>query len=367
MAKRKKIVADMPSLAYPKTDLKKTTYVDESGVLHTYVHDKNQAVIKSITVFATVNDTEMGSVSVTGAVNGEAVVISYSDTKAVSLAANKKEGYSFVKWQSSSDGESYTDISGATSTTYTTTLAQAGEYYFKAVFEQESVGVDYLYLEAAQANSTVSMVSTLETAPDLEYSTDGVTWQEWQHTTAEGTHTFDTITLGAVGDRVYFRGDNPDGLTNMETEAFSNFVMTGAINGGGNVMSLLDKTMALTEVPASGFGPLFAITGEDLEPALLTPPSMETVTTIGDIGCASMYFNCTSLTSAADMPALTTIGDNGCYAIYSGCTFNMSDDGTTLNFAFPTPPVTAGEDTFATAYEVADWMGNTNGFGGDNQ
>jgi hypothetical protein len=104
----------------------------------------------------------------------------------------------------------------------------------------------YMYLEAAQANSTVSMVSTLETAPNFEYSTDGVTWQEWQHTTADGTHTFDIITLSAVGDRVYLRGNNPNGLANAHTDAFSNFSLTGSINGGGNVMSLLDTTMELT-------------------------------------------------------------------------------------------------------------------------
>jgi hypothetical protein len=247
----------------------------------------------------------------------------------------------------------------------------------------------YMYLEAAQANSKVGMVSTLETAPNLEYSLDGVTWQEWGHTTADGTHTFDTITLGSVGDKVYFRGDNPNGLANLAAEAFSNFHLTGAINGGGNVMSLLDKTMALTEVPAGGFGPLFAIMGEGIEPALLTPPLMDTITTIGERGCDSMYNNCTSLTAATDMPALTSIGDfgcnymyrgctsltaaadmpaltsigeGGCIEIYYGCTFNMSDDGTTLNFAFPTPPVTAGGSTFATAYNIAFWMGNTNGF-----
>ena len=251
----------------------------------------------------------------------------------------------------------------------------------------------YMYLEAAQANSTVSMVSTLETAPNLEYSTDGVTWQEWQHTTADGTHTFDTITLGAVGDKVYFRGDNPDGLAFLQEGAempnFSNFVMTGAVKGGGNVMSLLDKTEQLTEVPDYGFALLLAIMGEDVEPVLLTPPSMDTITTIGDNGCNSMYFGCTSLTSAAamsavttigdngcikmyagctsltsaaDMPSLTTIGDYGCGNMYAGCTFNMSNDGTTLNFDFPTPPITAGETTFSTAHDVAQWMGNTHGF-----
>lgn len=251
----------------------------------------------------------------------------------------------------------------------------------------------YMYLEAAQANSTVSMVSMLTTAPSLEYSTDGVTWQEWQHTTADGTHTFDTITLGAIGDRVYFRGDNPDGLAifpeGAEMPNFSNFMLTGAVNGGGNIMSLLDKTMTSTVVPQFGFMGLFAIMGEGVEPVLLTTPSMDTITTIGDHGCEGMYSGCTSLTSAAAMPAVTTIGeggcdgmyanctsltaasampavttigDHGCENMYFNCTFDMSSDGTTLNFEFPTPPITAGETTFSTAYDVAQWMGNTNGF-----
>lgn len=201
---------------------------------------------------------------------------------------------------------------------------------------------NYMYFEAVEANSTVSLMSTLATAPNLEYSTEGETWQEWQHTTSEGTHVFDTITLGAVGDKVYLRGDNPNGLadmtdmTDMTDMKVSHFSMAGKINAGGNIMSLLDKTMALTVVPAAGFMLLFSDEeGQNPNTALLTPPAMDTITSIGDLGCRNMY---------------------------SGCTFAMSSDGTTLNFAFPAPPVTAGGSTFATSYEIAEWMGNTNGF-----
>lgn len=220
----------------------------------------------------------------------------------------------------------------------------------------------YMYLEAAQADSTVSMVSTLEAAPNLEYSTDGVTWQEWQHTTADGTHTFDTITLGAVGDKVYFRGDNPNGLGDYDNDFFSAFVLTGLIKAGGNVMSLLETTMALTNIPPSGFYQLFfdEIRGDPAP--LVTAPDMSTITSIGTGGCASMYELCELLDSAADMPLLSSIGEDGCVCMYAECTFDMSVDGETLNFAFPTPPVTAGETTYDTAYDIADWMGNTNGF-----
>ena len=281
--------------------------------------------------------------------------------------------------------------------------------------------VDYMYFEAQEANSTVALTSTLETAPNLEYSTDGETWQEWQHTTADGVHTFDTLTLTAVGDRVYMRGDNQNGLGTLpegaEMPLFSHFEMTGKIAAGGNIMSLLDKDAEMTEIPVTGFALLFGdLTGENSNTSLTTAAAMPAVTVIGQYGCSAMYANCTSLTAAAATPSLitigfgscdymysgcmslttaaatsslitigedgcidmyigctsltaaaampnvTTIGNSGCFDMYDECTFNMSDDGTTLNFYFPTPPITAGETTYSTAYDVAEWMGNTNGF-----
>ena len=134
--------------------------------------------------------------------------------------------------------------------------------------------------------------------------------------------------------------------------------MTGKIATGGNIMSLLDKDAEMTEIPAYGFALLFA----SLNTSLTAAANMPLLTTIGEGGCAGMYDGCTSLTTAAAMPALTTIGEDGCTGMYEGCTFDMSDDGTTLNFDFPTPPITAGENTYATAYDVAEWMENTNGF-----
>lgn len=229
------------------------------------------------------------------------------------------------------------------------------------------IPVDYMYFEAVEANSTVVLISTLETAPDLEYSTDGEIWQEWQHTSAEDVHVFDTLTLTDVGDRVYLRGDNPDGLGTMpegaEMPLYSHFDMTGKIAAGGNIMSLLDKDAEMTEIPAFAFFYLFGdFTEENPNTSLTAAAAMPAVTTVGEMGCDSMYFGCTSLTSAADMPLLTSIDEGGCYGMYYGCTFDMSSDGTTLNFAFPTPPITAGETTYSTAYDVAKWMGNTNGF-----
>lgn len=225
---------------------------------------------------------------------------------------------------------------------------------------------DYMYFEAVEANSKIILASSLTTAPDFEYSTDGSTWNTWNYMSDQGTHLFDTINLNSVGDRVYIRGNNPNGLSFFDDEQgieqMTLFALSsGKINAGGNIMSLLDKTLATSVIPANAFSFLFAGLGNPNE-WLLTPPSFDTVTEIEDYGCASMYSDCTSLTSAADMPLLTIIGQGGCRGMYDGCTFAMSSDGTTLNFAFPTPPITAGETTYSTAYDLAQWMGNTNGF-----
>lgn len=265
-----------------------------------------------------------------------------------------------------------------------------------------------MYFEAVEANSTVSLMSMLTTAPDLEYSTDGETWQEWQHTTADNTHTFDTLTLTAVGDRVYLRGDNPNGFN--AADEISAFMLTGSLESSGNILSLLAKDMTITDIPTTGLAMLFV--GST---ALVSTPDLSKITSIGAFGLfrtfdrcenvvqstdmdmlqsvgnkgldsafartgleepidmpvlvsagsyalGAMYEKCLSLTRAANMPLLASIGDSGCEYMYGDCTFDMSNDGTTLNFSFPTPPVTAGETTYATAYDIADWMGNTNGF-----
>ena len=219
---------------------------------------------------------------------------------------------------------------------------------------------DYMYFEAAEANSTVSMMSMLATAPNLEYSTDCVTWQEWQHTTADDMHTFDTLTLGAEGDKVYIKGVNPDGFLDLENMCFSLFSMTGKIAAHGNAQSLVDgdtPTLVAKTMPILSD---FLLT-EQLSDVLVSAPSLP-ATTLAEYCYYDMFQGCTGLTQAPSLPATTLAV--GCYSgMFTECDFNMSDDGTTFNFAFgATPPVTVGEETYSTYYVLAEWMGNINGF-----
>ena len=68
---------------------------------------------------------------------GGNIWIPTGETVSVELTAVPDSGYHFVNWQTSTDGETWDDIPGATSTTYTVSMSQAGDYYIKAIFEQD--------------------------------------------------------------------------------------------------------------------------------------------------------------------------------------------------------------------------------------
>lgn len=241
------------------------------------------------------------------------------------------------------------------------------------------VTADYLYLEAVDAGAVVSAGAYGTPMPDINYSTDGgTTWNAWQHTTQDGDEIYDNITLGAVGDKVWFKGVN-EAMTNADEDFGFSFVLNnGNVAAGGSVTSILDGDgVTMTAIPECGLAYLFVGCAN-----LVTPPTFGNVTSIGDYGCNemfsgtaltaaadmsgvtnigaygcySMYFGCTSLTSAADMGNVATFGQNACKQMYKGSTsLTLVDDGA-LTFAFPTLPVTAGTDTFTTPADVETWM-----------
>ena len=77
---------------------------------------------------------------------------------------------------------------------------------------------------------------------------------------------------------------------------------------------------------------------------------------------SSMFLGCTSLTAAPALPA-TTLAIGCYYDMFEHCLFAMSSDGSTFNFnCAATLPQTIGGTTYSTPYNLAEWMGNTNGF-----
>ena len=180
-------------------------------------------------------------------------------------------------------------------------------YYYTAMYEGEggdTVPNNWLCFTAEVGGSTVWYENYEENNPDVRYSIDGgATW-----------HALDSmqkITLANKGDKVFFKGYNPDGFSHGD--AYTKFNMTGFVSASGSVMSLIDSVGATTVIPCSKcFSHLFAgnerlVKAPELPATTLTP------------GCYwYMFSECTKLEETPELPA--TQLDTACYGgMFSGC------------------------------------------------
>ena len=202
------------------------------------------------------------------------------------------DGYTFVGW----DNE-------------LTVLPIPDTYYFTAVYEE--VGApesgNWLCFTAEEAGSQVWYRNEGGNSPDMQYSIDGgKTWTPLD----EGVK----VTLGNVGDKVYLKGDNPQGFSHSDLEEYTHFEMTGKIAGSGSVMSLVDGEGKSTVIPCDNcFSRLFM----DCESLTKAPELPATKLTDGCY--QNMFDHCTGLTEAPALPA--TEMAQGCYlGMFSSCT-----------------------------------------------
>lgn len=209
--------------------------------------------------------------------------------------------------------------SGLIETTYFDSRGELTKTVHSGGFSVGSL-INYLYFEANSANSSVSLKSSLISAPELEYSTDGVYFYSWGYETEGGVHTFDEITLSNAGDRVYIRGGEY-AMAYSESH-FSAFVLDGDISAGGSVTSLLDGCgTSLVTIPEYAFYGLFSsFDGQTYNTALKSAPGFGNTAAIGDHSAALMYEGCLNLTAAADMSDILAIGEEGCWSMYKDCT-----------------------------------------------
>lgn len=131
---------------------------------------------------------------------------------------------------------------------------------------------DLLYFEAGEAGSTVKSANIA----DLEYSTDGETWQDYTLS--------DEITLANVGDKVYFKTKV---AKTSGSSSIGRFVMSGSIYAYGNIMYLLSPT------------------GEDVQ--------------MFDYCFHMLFQSCSALRKAPDLPG-TKLADHCYYQIFKACT-----------------------------------------------
>lgn len=161
------------------------------------------------------------------------------------------------------------------------------------------------------------------TAPNLEYSLDGVTWT---------TYDFSTLPEVAVaaGANIYFRGNNSTGFYKQNFNYYRfYFTFNKTCEGHGNMCSLLNSDPAvfstITSIPNYGLAFCF----ENLT-SLTTAPDLSSVTTIGNYGLQACFRGCTSLNTAPDMSNVTSIGTYGLSTAFQGCTSLTAHDLSSL-------------------------------------
>ena len=161
-----------------------------------------------------------------------------------------------------------------------------------------------LCFTAEKDTSSVSM-NNCNLGRNFEYLIPG---EDWTTFTPGST----TITLLKKGDKVYFRGDNANGLNDDNDNYY--FVMTGEIAASGNIMSLIDTTCSATAIPNDCcFSNLF-----DGCTSLTSAPELPATTLTANC-YRLMFYGCTSLTSAPELPATSLA--TGCYGfMFGGCT-----------------------------------------------
>lgn len=100
--------------------------------------------------------------------------------------------------------------------------------------------IDYLCFEAVEDSAISLSVFGTPISTNFEYSFNKKDWTTWD---------FNNIDILA-GNKLYLRGDNPNGIVNNTT--FSDYIIfngAGKINLSGNILTMFDKTGAMKECP----------------------------------------------------------------------------------------------------------------------
>lgn len=150
-------------------------------------------------------------------------------------------------------------------------------------------------------NTMYGWIFDTVTKPNIEYSFDKVNW-ETLTISSISKDTTNSIVLENIGDKVYFRGENPHGLNpnyydDMES-CFSFLTNEKRIAISGNVMSLIDTTCNSKTAPDYCFIKLFDYTSITSAPEL-------PATTVGKRSYQGMFLSCKNLADAPKLPAKT--------------------------------------------------------------
>lgn len=246
--------------------------------------------------------------------------------------SNEKAGARVSK---SSGFSTYNDFwAVGTGTVQLTGLEPATTYFAKGLYDTgTSIEIqadyttfetmaDYMFLEnRGNSQVTVTVRSNLTQSMhflDLQYSYDGTNWTDMPFSNASAT-----VTVPA-GGKVYFRGDN-EYWYSYDYEDGYRFSASGPVYGGGNIMTLLDRSGKLGVVPENGLMEVFSSMTNLVSPpdcsrileidkngmdtafgwsGITTPPDFSNLRKVGEYGLRRVCMQCDSLTASCDFSSV---------------------------------------------------------------
>ena len=233
------------------------------------------------------------------------------------------------------------------------------------------------------SDGNISWLSKFDVDVTIEYSKNGGAWTSITSSNSGGGDdssssspdssgsggggTTGTLIPVVTGDIVQFRGtDHLNGNATFQTT-------TAQINVYGNINSLITTGYATNPesvvLSINEYSSLFAVGDGASFPAVnvISAENLVLPSTTLDVSCYhSMFYGCTSLTTAPELPA-TTLADEGCYAfMFVGCSSlnyikclatDISGYGCTDYWV----DGVASTGTFVKASSMTDWTTGSNG------
>ena len=181
-------------------------------------------------------------------------------------------------------------------------------------------GPDYFYIESLADGNTISVKNrgngnTTNVTPTLEYSTDKNTWNTITFDWTSGNHTTELPIVLNTGEKMYFRNDTH--LFSNSSSKYISFSPSVSSNVGGDIRTLSNYLDVNSETTAQShmFRSLF-----DSNKYIVDASNLRlTYTTLANYCYNSMFYGCTSLTTAPALPA-TTLADYCYQFMFSNCT-----------------------------------------------
>ena len=217
------------------------------------------------------------------------------------------------------------------------------------VYTANVVIPNYLCLEPLEENNQLALFKLGEFS-NIKYSFDKNNWNDFPVNVDFANPAYIT-----VDKPIYLRGNNPNGVFNMNEGQGCKLVSLGRYNVSGDITTLLNEVGNVRDLtPYGTYGVFSNLFGEmgipcvDIVDAsklilpattlaekcydrmffgctsLVTAPELP-ATTLANYCYQDMFYGCTSLTTAPELPA--TILAEGCYYdMFNGCTFLVAPE-----------------------------------------